>query len=144
VAHLAKVKVDRETGEVKVLQYVAVQDVGYALNPMLVEGQIHGGVVQAIGLGLFENHSYDEFGQLASASFMDYALPRTVDVPNIEAIQLNLPAPDGPFGARGVGEPPITAGAAAIANAIKDATGARITEMPMRPTTVWKALSEQD
>ncbi len=144
VAHLAKVKVDRDTGEVKVLQYVAVQDVGYALNPMLVEGQIHGGVVQAIGLGLFENHSYDEFGQLASASFMDYALPRTVDVPNIEAIQLNLPAPDGPFGARGVGEPPITAGAAAIANAIKDATGVRMTEMPMRPTTVWKALSEQD
>ncbi|MCA9836470.1 MAG: xanthine dehydrogenase family protein molybdopterin-binding subunit [Trueperaceae bacterium] len=144
VAHMVKVKVDKDTGHVQVLDYVAVQDVGYAINPMLVEGQIHGGVVQGIGLGLFENHVYDDYGQLQSGSFMDYALPRSVDVPNIEAIQLNLPSPQGPFGARGVGEPPITAGAAAIGNAIRDAVGVRVTEMPMRPPVVWKAIHEQD
>ncbi len=143
VAHMVKVKVDKDTGHVKVLDYVAIQDVGYALNPMLVEGQIHGGVVQGIGMGIFEAHVYDSFGQLQSASFMDYALPRTVDVPNIEAIQLNMPSPEGPFGARGVGEPPITAGAAAIGNAIRDAVGVRVTEMPMRPPVVWKAINEQ-
>lgn len=143
VAHMVKVKVDKDTGEVRILDYLAIQDVGFALNPMLVEGQIHGGVVQGIGMGLFEAHVYDNYGQLQSASFMDYALARTVDVPNIEAIQLNLPSPQGPFGARGVGEPPITAGAAAIANAIRDATGVRITEMPMRPPVVWKALNQK-
>lgn len=142
VAHMVKVKVDRDTGHIKVLDYLAVQDVGYALNPMLVEGQIQGGVVQALGMGLFEDHSYDEYGQLQSASFMDYAMPRSVDVPNIKSIQRNNPSPDGPFGARGVGEPPITAGAAALANAVRDAVGVRMTTMPIKPQALWKAIDE--
>ncbi|HEX9442147.1 MAG TPA: molybdopterin cofactor-binding domain-containing protein, partial [Roseiflexaceae bacterium] len=141
VVHLAKVEVDAETGHVALKQYVAVQDVGFALNPMMVEGQIHGGVVQGIGWGLHEAMVYDENGQLLTGTFMDYDMPKADTVPNIETILVQNPAPHGPFGARGIGEPPITAGAAAIANAIRDATGARITELPIRAETVWRALN---
>ncbi len=139
VAHLVKVTVDRETGRVRPERYVAIQDVGFALNPLMVEGQIHGGVAQGIGWGLYEALRYDERGELLTATFMDYTLPRAADLPPIEAVLVANPAPHGPFGARGVGEPPITAGAAALANAIRDATGARITELPMRDEVVWRA-----
>jgi CO/xanthine dehydrogenase Mo-binding subunit len=142
VVHLAKVEVDAETGHVALKQYVAVQDVGFALNPMMVEGQIHGGAVQGIGWGLHEAMVYDENGQLLTGTFMDYDMPKADTVPNIETILVQNPAPHGPFGARGIGEPPITAGAAAIANAIRDATGARITELPIRAEMVWRALNE--
>ena len=108
---------------------------------MMVEGQIHGGVVQGIGWGLHEAMVYDENGQLLTGTFMDYDMPKADTVPNIETILVQNPAPHGPFGARGIGEPPITAGAAAIANAIRDATGARITELPIRAETVWRALN---
>jgi len=141
VTHLAKVAVDPETGEVDLQQYVAIQDVGFALNPTLVEGQIHGGVAQGIGWGLHEGMVYDEQGQLLTGTFMDYGLPKATQVPSIEAVMVQNPAPSGPFGARGIGEPPITAGAAAIANAIKDATGARIAELPIRAELVWRALN---
>lgn len=140
VAHLAKVKVDPDTGQVKLTDFVAVQDVGFALNPMLVEGQIHGGVVQGIGWGLHETMVYDDGGELLSASFMDYDMPKAGTVPNIEAIMIDNPSSLNPFGARGVGEPPITAPAAAIANAIKDATGVRVAQLPIRPETLWQAL----
>jgi CO/xanthine dehydrogenase Mo-binding subunit len=140
VAHLVKVKVDPETGQVKPTQFVAVQDVGFALNPMLVEGQVHGGVVQGIGWGLHEAMIYDENGELLTASLMDYDLPKFDTVPNIETILIHNPSPMGPFGSRGIGEPPITAPAAAIANAIKDATGVRVNELPIRPETLWKAM----
>jgi CO/xanthine dehydrogenase Mo-binding subunit len=140
VAHLAKVAVDPDTGEVDLRQYVAIQDVGFALNPTLVEGQIHGGVAQGIGWGLHEAMVYDDQGQLLTGTFMDYGLPKATQVPSIEAVMVQNPAPSGPFGARGIGEPPITAGAAAIANAIKDATGARIAELPIRAELVWRAL----
>ena len=143
IAHLAKVAVDRDTGQVKIKQYVAIQDVGFALNPMMVEGQIHGGVVQGLGMGIFEDFGYDDNGQLTGGSFMDYAMPRATDVPNIEAILLNNPSPHGPFGARGVGEPPITAGGAVIANAIRDAVGVRVPQTPIKPPVLWKAISEQ-
>jgi CO/xanthine dehydrogenase Mo-binding subunit len=85
---------------------------------------------------------YDENGQLLTGTFMDYDLPKAVGVPDIEAILVQNPSPHGPFGARGIGEPPITAGAAAIANAVRDATGARITELPIRAESVWRALHE--
>jgi CO/xanthine dehydrogenase Mo-binding subunit len=140
VAHLVKVKVDPSTGRVTPTQYVAVQDVGFALNPLMVEGQIHGGVVQGIGWGLHEAMVYDEDGQLLTASLMDYDVPKAYRVPGIETILVHNPSPTGPFGARGIGEPPITAGAAAIANAIKDATGVRVTELPIREETLWRAL----
>ncbi|WP_322822492.1 xanthine dehydrogenase family protein molybdopterin-binding subunit, partial [Chloroflexus sp.] len=138
VAHIVQVTVDHETGRVQPLRYVAIQDVGFPLNPLMVEGQIHGGAVQGIGWGLHEALRYDENGELLTASLMDYTLPRAADVPSIETVLVTNPAPNGPFGARGVGEPPITAGAAALANAIRDATGARIYELPMRDEVVWR------
>jgi CO/xanthine dehydrogenase Mo-binding subunit len=140
VAHLVKVRVDPETGQVQPTQYVAVQDVGFALNPLIVEGQIHGGVVQSIGYGLHERMVYDDSGELLTASFMDYDIPKAPDVPNIEAVLVHNPSPIGPFGARGIGEPPITAAPAALGNAIKNATGVRINELPLRAETVWRAL----
>ncbi len=142
VAHLAKVRVDPETGQVTLKQYIAIQDVGFALNPTMVAGQIHGGSVQGIGWGLYEAMVYDEYGQLLTASFMDYNLPTFDQVPDIEAVLVENPSPHGPFGARGVGEPPITAGAAAIANAIRDATGVRVTEIPIRAETLWRAMHD--
>lgn len=144
VAHIVQVTVDHETGRVQPLRYVAIQDVGFPLNPLMVEGQIHGGAVQGIGWGLHEALRYDENGELLTASLMDYTLPRAADVPSIETVLVTNPAPNGPFGARGVGEPPITAGAAALANAIRDATGARIYELPMRDEVVWRAITMQN
>jgi CO/xanthine dehydrogenase Mo-binding subunit len=142
VAHLVRIAVDPDTAEIELKQYVSVQDVGFALNPLILEGQIHGGMVQGLGWGLHEAMRYDEHGQLLSASFMDYDLPKFRDVPRLEAIMLNNPSPFGPFGARGIGEPPITAGAAAIANAVKAATGVRVTELPIRPEVLWKEMQE--
>jgi CO/xanthine dehydrogenase Mo-binding subunit len=131
--HLAKVAVDPETGEVRVLDYVAIQDVGFAINPALVEGQIHGGVTQGLGWALFEHVVYDENGQLLTSNLMDYALPHSVDVPNIEVVLVEIPSDLGPFGAKGVGEPPVVPVGAAIANAIFDAVGARVTQLPITP-----------
>jgi CO/xanthine dehydrogenase Mo-binding subunit len=139
-AHLAKVAVDPETGQVRVLDYVAVQDVGRAINPAEVEGQIHGGVVQGIGWALFEEMAYDENGQLLTSTLMDYALPQSRDIPTITPLLVEIPSPLGPFGAKGVGEPPVIPVAAAIANAIRDAVGVRMTELPMTPERVFAAL----
>lgn len=144
VVHLAKVSVDPETGQVTPTQYVAIQDVGFALNPLMVEGQIHGGAVQSLGWALQEAMRYDEEGQLLTGSFMDYAVPKSDSVPGIETVLVTNPSPHGPFGARGVGEPPITAGPAVIANAIRDAVGVRITQVPLRSETVWQALQEKN
>lgn len=138
--HLVKVKIDRETGQVKPLQYLMVQDVGFAINPMVVEGQLHGGMVQGLGIGLHEAMVYDETGQLLSGSFMDYGLPHIDDVPHLEAVMVKNPSPYGPFGARGVGEPPILGGAVAVANAIKDATGLRMTTAPIRAEVLWNMM----
>jgi CO/xanthine dehydrogenase Mo-binding subunit len=140
VAHIAKVHVDAETGRVTPLHYVAIQDVGFALNPTLVEGQIHGGSAQGIGWGLYEALRYDENGELLTASLMDYTLPRAVGLPTFETIMVENPSKHGPFGARGVGEPPITAGAAALANAVKAAVGVRVNEIPLRDEVVWQAM----
>lgn len=139
-AHLAEVEVDEETGAVRVLRQVVAQDVGFAINPATVEGQMLGGAVQGLGWALFERVVYDRSGQLLTGSLMDYAVPRAEDCPILESIIVEVPAPSGPFGARGVGEPPVIAGAAAIANAIRDATGARVTELPMTPERVLQAL----
>jgi CO/xanthine dehydrogenase Mo-binding subunit len=140
VAHLAKVHVDPDTGHVTPLRYLAVQDVGFALNPTLVEGQIHGGVAQGLGWALHEAMIYDEYGQLLTASFMDYDLPGFEVLPDIDVVLVENKSPFGPFGARGIGEPPITAGAAAVANAVRNAVGARVTDLPLRAERVWRAL----
>ena len=141
-AHLAKVAVDPETGEVRVLDYVAAQDVGRAINRAEVEGQIHGGVVQGIGWALFEGMTYDENGQLLTSTLMDYALPLSQDVPTITPLLVEVPSEIGPFGARGVGEPPVVPVAAAIANAIRDAVGVRMTQIPMTSELVYASLRE--
>ena len=141
-AHLAEVEVDELTGEVAVTGYVAAQDVGFAINPALVEGQIHGGVAQGIGWALYEGIGYDEEGQPDASSLMDYTLPRSTMIPPIDVILVELPSDAGPYGAKGVGEPPAIPGAAAVANAIRDASGARVTNLPIRAHEVLANLPE--
>ncbi len=138
--HLAHVRVDDETGEVEVLGYAVVQDVGRALNPALVEGQMTGAAVQSIGRSLYEELVHDDRGQLLTGSFMDYRLPRSTMVPPIETLIVEVPAPEGPYGARGIGEAPVVPGPAAVANAIAAATGARIRRLPMTAPRVWAAV----
>jgi len=138
--HLAKVAVDPETGEVRILAYVAIQDVGCAINPALVEGQIHGGVTQGLGWALFEHVVYDQRGQLLTSSLMDYALPHSVDVPTIQTVLLEIPSDLGPFGAKGVGEPPVVPVSAAVANAIYHAAGVRMTRLPITSERLFLSL----
>jgi CO/xanthine dehydrogenase Mo-binding subunit len=139
-AHLSHVRVDRETGEVTLLRHVVAQDVGRALNPALVEGQMRGGATQGMGWALFEELDHDEDGRLLTGSFLDYAIPTAERVPEIETLIVEVPAPDGPFGAKGIGEAPVVAAPAAIANAVARAAGVRLYELPMTPPRVWQAL----
>ena len=139
-AHLSHLRVDRETGRVELLRHVIAQDVGRALNPDLVEGQMLGGTAQGIGWALLEGLAHDDNGQLLASSFVDYALPTVESVPPIELALVEVPAPDGPFGAKGVGEPPVIGVAAAVANALAGATGARVRDLPLTPERVWSAL----
>jgi CO/xanthine dehydrogenase Mo-binding subunit len=140
-AHLSHVRVDRETGEVTLLHHVVAQDVGRALNPALVAGQLTGGVTQGFGWALFEQLAYDDEGQLRTGSFVEYAMPTIDTVPPIDTEIVEVPAPDGPYGAKGVGEPPVVGVPAAVANAIAAATGLRMRELPMTPLRVWGALN---
>jgi CO/xanthine dehydrogenase Mo-binding subunit len=137
--HLAHVRVDEETGTVELLGYVVVQDVGRALNPALVEGQMLGGAVQSIGRALYEELIHDDQGQLLTGTFLDYAVPRAAMLPPIDTLIVEVPAPEGPFGAKGIGEASILPGPAAIANAIAAATGRRMRELPMTARRVWAA-----
>lgn len=138
--HLAEVEVDELTGETKVSRYVAVQDVGFAINPAEVEGQIHGGVAQGIGWALYEGMSYDADGQLLTASLMDYALPKAEMIPPIETVLVEVPSERGAYGSKGIGEPPAIPGPAAIANAVRHAVGVRVTEIPIRPQNLARQL----
>jgi len=135
-AHLAKVRVDRETGEVRVTGYVAAQDVGRAINPAEVVGQIRGGVVQGLGRALFEAIRHDTTGQPLNPSMADYGLPTAADLPPIDVELVEVASELGPFGARGVGEPPAIPGPACVANAVEDAVGVRVTTAPIRPEHV--------
>jgi CO/xanthine dehydrogenase Mo-binding subunit len=142
-AQLAEVEVDRETGEVKVHKLVIAQDVGRAINPAGVQGQMIGGAVQGLGWALYEKTEYDDYGQLLTASWMDYTVPHiTQGALDIETIIVEVPTDQGPFGARGVGEPPIIPTAGAVANAITHATGARLADLPMTPPRVLAALAK--
>ncbi len=142
--HLAKVRVDAETGEVDLIGYHAIHDIGRAINPAEVEAQIHGGVAQGVGWGLLEALVYDEHGQPVTASYLDYAIPKAADLPEIDSQLVENPSPFGPFGAKGIGEAPVVPPAAAIANAIADATGVRLTDLPIRSEQLWKALNARD
>ena len=116
--------------------FVVVQDAGNAINPLGVEGQMQGGAVQSLGIALTEELMFDDNGRLTNPSLLDYRKLTAADLPNIETIIVEVPAPAGPFGARGVGEPPIVPAPAAIANAVHDAMGVRITELPLTPERI--------
>ena len=143
-AHGAEVLVDEDTGQVRVTRYVQAQDVGTAINPMAVEGQLDGGAVQGIGRALTEDMLFDsETGAVRNPSFATYLMPLAVDLPDIENVLVRVPAEDGPFGARAVAEPPGFGAPAAIANAVYDAVGVRINEMPLSAERVLAALQGQ-
>ena len=136
--------VDPDTGEVTIHDFVIVQDVGKAINPLGVEGQMQGGAVQSLGIALTEGLIFDDSGRLTNPSLLDYRKLTAADLPNLETIIVEVPSPAGPFGARGVGEPPIIPAPAAIANAVQDATGARLTELPLSPERIALALVRGD
>ena len=141
-AQVAEVEVDTDTGEVTLLRWSSAQDAGFAVNPLSVSGQIQGGTTQGIGIGLWEEMMYDEQGRLLNPGFLDYRMPTAMDVPDIETQIVEVPSEDGPYGARGIGEPSIVPGAAAIANAIADAIGVRVTEAPITPERILRALGK--
>src|SRR5437588_1204160 len=134
------VEVDPETGKVTILRFIAAQDVGRAIHPSYVEGQIQGGVVQGIGWALNEEYIYDAKGRLDNAGFLDYRCPVASDLPMIEAVLIEVPNPAHPYGAKGVGEVNICPPMAAIANAIESAIGVRMTELPMSPPKLTAAI----
>lgn len=141
-AHMVDVEVDPETGSVKILRYTASQDVGRAIHPSYVEGQMQGGVAQGVGWALNEELIYGKTGRLDNAGFLDYRMPVASDLPEIDTVMVELPNPGHPHGVKGVGEVPLVPALAAIANAIADATGKRLYELPMSPPKVLKALGE--
>jgi CO/xanthine dehydrogenase Mo-binding subunit len=141
-AQLARLEVDPDTGEVTIHDFVIVQDVGRAINPLGVEGQMQGGAVQSLGMALTEGLMFDDSGRLTNPSLLDYRKLTAADLPNLETIIVEVPSPAGPFGARGVGEPPIVPAPACIANALQDATGARLTELPLSPERIALALAD--
>ena len=141
--HIALVEVDEETGVVELVRYVAVDDVGKKINPLIVDGQLHGGIVQGVGQALWEEAVYSDDGQLLSGSMMDYALPRASWLPNLELDETVTPSPVNPLGVKGVGEAGAIASTAAVANAVIDALsplGIKHLDMPYTPQTVWGAI----
>ncbi len=141
--HIADVEVDPDTGKVTILRYTAVQDVGTAVHPSYVEGQIQGGAAQGIGMALSEEYFYDDNGTMRNASLLDYRMPTTLDLPMIETILVEVPNPGHPYGVRGVAEVPIVPALAAVANAIYHATGARMRKLPASPRAVLEELLEK-
>jgi carbon-monoxide dehydrogenase large subunit len=144
-AHACVVDVDPETGKVNVVRYVAVDDCGNPINPMLIDGQVHGGVVHAIGQALYERVHYDENGQLVTGTFVDYALPTAAEVPSFETDRTVTPSPVNSLGAKGVGEAGTIAASPAITSAVIDALrplGVTYINMPLTPMRVWEAIEE--
>ena len=140
--HIVDVEVDEETGKVQILRYTATQDAGKAIHPSYVEGQMQGGVAQGIGWALNEEYIYNAEGAMTNASFLDYRIPTCLDLPMIDTVIVEVPNPGHPYGVRGVGEVPIVPPPAAIANAIYDAIGVRMTELPMSPDRLLKAIGK--
>jgi len=139
-AHICDVEVDRETGHTTIVRYTAIQDVGRAIHPSYVEGQIQGGAVQGIGWALNEEYIYDAKGKMDNAGFLDYRVPVASDLPMIEAVLVEVPNTRHPFGVRGVGEVPIVPPMGAIGNAIRDAIGIRMHSLPMSPPKLRAAM----
>ena len=143
--HIAEVEVDPETGVARVVSYVVMDDVGKAVNPMIVRGQVHGGVVQGVGQAIYERVAYDaESGQLVSGSLMDYALPRADDVPDIKVEFIEIPCASNPLGVKGAGEAGAVGSPPAVINAIIDALkqdGVTAVDMPATPESLWTAIN---
>jgi CO/xanthine dehydrogenase Mo-binding subunit len=139
---IAEVEVDTETGAVEILKITAVHDCGKAINPLLTEGQVEGGVSMGVGYGVMEEMVVDH-GRVKNAQFTDYVLPTALDIPTIVTKLVERPEPGGPFGAKGIGEPALLPTAPAIVNAIQDAVGVRIRDLPATPEKILKALEEK-
>ena len=141
--HLAAIEVDTETGQVRLRKYVCVDDVGTIINPLIVEGQVHGGLAQGIAQALFEEANYDEQGTLVNGTFVDYTLPSATDLPSFDTATVSTPSTSNPLGVKGVGEAGTIASTPAIVNAVLDAVrhlGVTDIEMPTTPQRVWRAL----
>ena len=144
-AHACVVDVDAETGNVDIVRYVGVDDCGPAINPMLIDGQVHGGVTHAIGQALFERIHYDDTGQLVTGTFVDYALPSAAELPSFETDRTETPSPVNSLGVKGVGEAGTIAASPAVTNAVIDALkplGVTFINMPLSPMRVWEAIQE--
>ncbi len=137
--HLVDLKLDAETGKVEILRYTAAQDCGRAVNPPSVEGQIQGGIAQGVGWALTEEMIYAADGRLLNPTFLDYRMPVALDLPRLETILVEVPAEDGQYGIRGVGEAPIVPSSAAIGAAFRRLIGTRLSCCPMNPETVCQA-----
>jgi len=144
-AHAAIVELDAETGKVEVIRYVAVDDCGPAINPLLIDGQVHGGIVHSIGQALYEQVAYDEAGQLVTGTFVDYALPTAAEVPSFETDRTETPSPVNSLGVKGIGEAGTIGATPAVLNAVIDALrplGVDYMDMPLTPVRVWNAIEE--
>ena len=142
-SYIAVVDIDSETGEVKIRRFMAVDDCGNIINPMIVEGQIHGGLTQGLAPALFEEFSYDDEGNIHGGSFMEYLVPTAVETPHWEPDKTTPPSPHHPIGAKGVGESPTVGAPPAIVNAVVDALshlGVKHIDIPMTPEKVWRAI----
>jgi len=142
---VATVLVDRDNGVVKLTGYIAVDDFGTVINPMIVDGQVHGGLAQGIGAALWEEAVYDPSGQLVTGSFMDYAMPKASQLPDFTLDRLVTPTQLNPLGAKGMGESPTVAATPAVVNAVVDALspfGIAHLDMPLTPEKVWRAIQD--
>lgn len=143
--HICVVEIDAETGHVQLKRYIAIDDVGKVINPMIVDGQVHGGIAQGVAQALWEEAIYNENGQLLSGTMMDYAIPRADFFPHFELDRTETPSPVNPLGVKGAGETGTIASTPAVVNAVLDALspfGIEDIDMPMTPYRVWKAIQE--
>ncbi len=142
-AQIAEVEIDTETGLVDVVDFWAVHDVGRVLNPMLLQGQVHGGISMGLGWALSEDMLYDEQGNILNPGFLDYRMPGPKDMPRIHVDFVETNDPDGPLGAKGIGEPALNPVAAAVLNAIYNAIGVRFDRIPVTPERILEALAKK-
>ena len=143
--HIAEVEIDPETGEIKVVNYTAVDDFGTIINPMIVEGQVHGGIAQGLGQAILEGCVYNDEGQLVTGSYMDYTMPRADNLPDLKLGFSGVPSPLNPLGVKGCGEAGAIASPAALINAIIDALsplGVTNIDMPANPQKIWQAIQD--
>src|SRR6202040_738757 len=144
-AHIVVTEVDRDTGQIEIKRYVAVDDCGVIINPLLVDGQVHGGVVQGLGQALYEQAVYDDNGQLITGELMDYAIPRATMVPWIESSHTTTPSPVNPLGVKGVGEAGTIGSTPAMVHSVVDALstlGIRHIDMPLTNEKIWRILNQ--